>query len=198
MENKQALRVSITVAILSVIFLVMTISYNFELNKSIEQKDKILNEVLIKDSLLQKSKKKYSEKIDKYVQDCQYVIDGKTVGSDELVKIMDKLYSTNQEKSDSLYLYMELYKMEAKNKDEMYKLALKLNPCYDSLQVYKSLASYVKKYYGITHKVYIQGNQLKISRPTNRADSAAAVFKYYKHTLSKDKDGNWVVAVPAK
>ena len=196
MENKLLLRFSIIIALLGFIFAGITLKYTFELEKNLKQKDEILDKVLLKDSLLQKSKKVYSEKIDKYVQDCQYIIDGKMVGSDELVKLIQELYLTEKQNADSLYYYKEHYKSDANTKEKLYKAALNGVSCNDSLQVYKSLAGYIKKTYGINDKVYIQDNELKISRSFNRADSAAAVFKFYKHTLHKDKNGNWIVGIP--
>lgn len=189
-------RVSIFFAIIGVVFACITLKYNFELNKNLKQKDEILEKVLLKDSLFQNSKKIYSEKIDKYVQDCHYLVDGKKISSEQLAKLMQELYLINNQKSDSIEFYIERCKIYKESNDKLYKAALNGVAFNDSLQVYKSLANEIKKRYGINDKVYIESNNLKILRPFNRADSAAIVFKFYKHTLRKEKDGNWVVVIP--
>ena len=198
MKNKIVLYISLTLNLLVVIFLFITVSNNKSLQKTLIKKDDILKNVLIKDSLLQKSKAQYQSKISRHIQGCDFIIDGKKVDSNELMKIIEGLYISVGKNKDSLYYYRELTKRNNHFQDVIESKIPDIQKMNDSLSIYRGIYQVIKKQYGINHTGRIEGNSIIYKRPVNKVDSALAVFKYYKDKVHRDKDGTWIVDVENK
>jgi hypothetical protein len=174
------------------LYSLQTYFYNVELNKIITNKDKILGDLLLKDSIHNLSEKKYSENIQKYVEECSFIVDGKTISSQELVNIVQKLYNERDNlnyekaiKSDSLKQYIHLQKFDEKLKDDCLKIVRRRT---DSLQLYMAMFEVIEKKYKTGVRARIEGSNMVFSTPINKIDSALAVYKYYKHKLKVDKN----------
>lgn len=124
------------------IYSYMTYSYNEELLKTIDKKDKILGDLLLKDSVHNEAQKKYSKNIDKYVEDCSYIVDGKKVNSEGILEIIDKLYIERFQKNDSLRYYIE----KEKSNEKYLNFFVKNFPqARDSLAITKSILRTIEK-----------------------------------------------------
>lgn len=168
------------------VYCFQTYFYNVELQKNIVEKDKILSDLLLKDSINNLSQKKYSENIKKYVEECSFVIDGKTISSEEFVKIVQKLFYEKDVKSDSLQRYIHMQKLDEKLKEDCLKIVRQRT---DSLQIALGVIRVIEKKYKTGVRARIEGNNMIFSTPINKLDSALAVYKYYKHKLTVDKNG---------
>lgn len=174
------------------LYSLQTYFYNIELNKNVTDKDKILGDLLLKDSIHNLSEKKYSENIQKYVEECSFIVDGKTISSQELVNIVQKLYNERDNlnyekaiKSDSLKQYIHLQKFDENLKDDCLKIVRRRT---DSLQLYMAMFEVIEKKYKTRVRARIEGSNMVFSTPINKIDSALAVYKYYKHKLKVDKN----------
>lgn len=174
------------------IYSLETYFYNVELNEIVTDKDKILGDLLLNDSIHNLSEKKYSENILKYVKECSFIVNGKTISSQELVNIVQKLYNERDNlnyekaiKSDSLKHYIHRQKFDEELKDDCLKIVRRRT---DSLQLYMGMLEVIEKKYKIGVRARIEGSNMVFSTPINKIDSALAVYKYYKHKLKVDKN----------
>ena len=187
-------------AILYVIY-----NYNSDLESQVAKKDEIIENFETTDSLNQSLLKEYASKIDNYVDNCTFNINGKEITAQEVVRIVNKEFRNNQLYRDSL----DYYKKRTKTLDDLYKAEynkqLNLNSesyksqyqrlideHIDSLNIYRFMVKLAKKHYGLEFKVKKEKNTLSAEWGGKMIDSAIVLFPYYKHRLSKDGD-EWTI-----
>lgn len=191
MKNKSIIFFLTTITIVSLILLLILFNYNSELENQISQKDNLISKSIERDSLLIQKTREYAETIEKYVNNCEFSINGKKISPNEVVKIANKAMTENQQLKDSLRYFKLLSTKQSEVYPEEYNKLI--NKYKDSLEIYKWRAELVKKDYGITYEIQRNGNKLTSKRSSKKVDSALALFPYYKHKLSIDKDGYFVI-----
>tara|TARA_B110000967_G_C18784863_1_gene510207 strand:+ start:494 stop:1123 length:630 start_codon:yes stop_codon:yes gene_type:complete len=187
MKNKSIIFFLTTVTIVSLILLLILFNYNSELENQISNKDNQISKSIERDSLLIQKTREYAETIEKYVNNCEFSIDGKKISPTEVVKLANKTMRENQKLKDSL----NYFKLLSTQQSEVYpKEYNKLISKYrDSLEIYKWKSELVRKDFGIIYNIQRNGNKMTSKRNSKKIDSALALFPYYKHKLSIDKDG---------
>ena len=172
---------------MSLILLLILFNYNSELENQISNKDNQISKSIERDSLLIQKTREYAETIEKYVNNCEFSIDGKKISPTEVVKLANKTMRENQKLKDSL----NYFKLLSTQQSEVYpKEYNKLISKYrDSLEIYKWKSELVRKDFGIIYNIQRNGNKMTSKRNSKKIDSALALFPYYKHKLSIDKDG---------
>ena len=187
MKNKSIIFFLTTVTIVSLILLLILFNYNSELENQISNKDNQISKSIERDSLLIQKTREYAETIEKYVNNCEFSIDGKKISPTEVVKLANKTMRENQKLKDSL----NYFKLLSTQQSEVYpKEYNKLISKYrDSLEIYKWKSELVRKDFGIIYNIQRNGNKMTLKRNSKKIDSALALFPYYKHKLSIDKDG---------
>lgn len=192
----------------------LTILYND--NKNLEnqvlKRENLIKKTVVKDKLLSTQKTKSDSIIERYINDCGIMIDGKKVSTDELLKY---LHSQNQEinnlknininLNDSLSVYKAYTDMSKSTFNLKYsvqkqdnKIVSSMTSSTDSLKIYKKLYESIKRDYGIIYKLENQKNKTIFSREYSKADSALYLYKYYKHVLSGDSLGNITIQLPTE
>lgn len=187
MKNKSIIFFLTTVAIVSLILLLILYNYNSELENQISHKDNLISKSVERDSLLIQKTREYAETIEKYVNNCEFSIDGKKISPTEVVKIANKAMKENQRLKDSLTYFKSL----STKQSEVYpaEYSKLINKYRDSLEIYKWKSELVRKDFGIIYDIKRNGNKMTSKRSSKKVDSALALFPYYKHKLSVDKDG---------
>tara|TARA_R110002051_G_scaffold295031_1_gene360746 strand:+ start:109 stop:738 length:630 start_codon:yes stop_codon:yes gene_type:complete len=191
MKNKSIIFLLTTFSIVSMILLLILYNYNSELENQIAQKDSLISKSVERDSLLINKTREYSQIIEKYVNNCEFTINGKNISASKLVKIANETNTENEKLKDSLRYFKLLSKKQPKVYSSEYNKII--NEYKDSLSIYKWKAELVKKDFGIVYKVKRKGNKLISERYSKKVDSALVLFPYYKHKLSIDKDGHFEI-----
>lgn len=191
MKNKSIIFFLTTFSIVSMILLLILYNYNTELENQITQKDRLISKSVERDSLLINKTREYSQIIEKYVNNCEFTINGKEISASKLVKIANETNIENEKLKDSLRYFKLLSKEQPKVYSSEYNKII--NEYKDSLSIYKWKAELVKKDFGIVYKVKRKGNKLISERYSKKVDSALVLFPYYKHKLSIDKDGHFEI-----
>lgn len=223
MKNKSIILVLTIATIVGIIIILILSNYVNELENQVAKKSELIEQSKKSDSLLIQKTKEYADQINKYVQDCNFYIDGKKVSQQEVIRFANKAFDENSKLRDSIQKlkfaiqtakknYGISYKVE-RNGDTLYatRNATKVDTALaylpqvktqqkkiiqlsDSLEIYKWHAELVRKNYGISYKIKREGTTLTSTRNSNtKLDSALVLFKYYKHRLSKDKNGDWII-----
>lgn len=187
MKNKSIIFFLTTVTIVSLILLLILFNYNSELENQISNKDNQISKSIERDSLLIQKTREYAETIEKYVNNCEFSIDGKKISPTVVVKLANKTMRENQKLKDSLNYFKYLSTKQSEVYPTEYnKLISKYR---DSLEIYKWKSELVRKDFGIIYNIQRNGNKMTSKRNSKKIDSALALFPYYKHKLSIDKDG---------
>jgi hypothetical protein len=191
MKNKSIIFFLTTLSIVTMALLLILYNYNTQLENQISLKDELISESIERDSVLIKKTREYSEIIEKYVNNCEFTVDGKKISATKLVKIANKTITENQKLKDSL----KYFKLLSIKQPEVYseKYNKLINKYKDSLSIYKWKADLVKKDFGIFYNVKRKGNKLTSERYSKKVDSALVLLPYYKHKLSVDKDGHFEI-----
>lgn len=223
MKNKSIILILTIATIVGIIIILILSNYVKELENQVAKKSELIEQSEKSDSLLIEKTKEYADQINEYVQDCNFYIDGKKVSQQEVIRIANKTLDENLKLRDSIQKlkfviqttkknYGISYKVE-KNGDTLYasRNATKIDTALaylpqikiqqkriiqlsDSLEIYKWQAELVKENYGISYKIKREGNTLTSTRNSStKLDSALVLYKYYKHRLSKDKNGDWII-----
>lgn len=195
MKNKSIIFFLTTITIVSLIILLILFNYNSELEKQISHKDNMISKFNERDSLLNHKTQEYAKTIEKYVNNCEFSINGKKISPNEVVKLANKTFIENQKLEDSLSYYKFLSSKKLKVFKEVYKEEYNkiIKQYIDSLEVLKWKTELVRKDFGITYKIERNGDKLTSTRSSKKVDSALALFPYYKHKLSIDEDGYFVI-----
>lgn len=191
MKNKSIIFFLTTFSVVSMILLLILYNYNTELENQIAQKDRLISKSVERDSLLINKTREYSQIIEKYVNNCEFTINGKEISASKLVKIANETNIENEKLKDSLRYFKLISKEQPKVYSSEYNKII--NEYKDSLSIYKWKAELVKKDFGIVYKVKRKGNKLISERYSKKVDSALVLFPYYKHKLSIDKDGHFEI-----
>lgn len=205
MKNKFLFFACLSVFVLSLIFNHILFTDNQNLVLQIEKRDKIIDNVRDTDTLIN-SQRDYNDRITKkYISDCNILINGKKISTEELLDYINELVSENANLIDSLYLIKNerqilLNKFSAQiiSEKEDGKITSKLTSnVTDSLKNIKALLKLIEKNYGITGKIEKKENNNIISLSGgSKIDSALIIYKYYKNKLSVDSSGNILIELP--
>jgi len=96
MEKSKSTNSKIADALVIVIFLLLSYglysfySDNENLEVQIEKRDTLIRQMQLKDSLFTAQSQKNQSVVEKYISDCNIIINGKKVSSDELVQFLNK------------------------------------------------------------------------------------------------------------
>ena len=187
MRNKATIFFLTILSIVSLILLLILYNYNSELENKIIQKDNLISKSIERDSLLIQKTREYAETIEKYVNNCEFSIDGKKISPTQVVKLANKAMKENQRLKDSLRYFKTLSTKQSEVYPSEYNKLI--NKYRDSLEIYKWQSELVRKDFGITYDIKVNGNKMTSKRSSKKVDSALALFPYYKHKLSIDEDG---------
>jgi hypothetical protein len=131
---------------------------NQDLQSQIKKRDQLIKEVRYSDSLFSLQNKKNAEIITKYISECNIVIDGKQLSTEELITYIRKLYTEN------------------------YNLQLEL----DSTRTYKSIYELIERRYGIRYILRKEGNSSFLTIPKSKVDTALMLYPYFKDRIRLD------------
>jgi hypothetical protein len=228
MKSKSIIFLLTITTIVSIILLLILGNYIFELEHQISKKNTFIEKSIKNDSIIDAKTKEYANKIEKFVQDCNFYIDGKKISQKEILQIVNKTLNENSKLRDSLFRLKFILKNAKRDYGISYnvtrngdtlissknftkadtalayypKLKVIENKYYkilDSLEKYKWQAELVKKDYGIKYNIHKEGKTLKSTRIVgSKIDSALVLLKYFRHRLSKDKNGNWEIETDAE
>jgi hypothetical protein len=159
--------------------------FNEKLYIQIEQKDSLIKNNDLRDSIYTEATKEYSEVINKYVNNCSFTVNEKSISTQELLKLVNNTFDKNQELQDSLDAYKEFF-----NQTQSYK---------DSLFLYKNLYSLARKRYGINITYKVLNDKYAFYYGITKVDSAMALFPFYKNKIKRDTANNsWTITTQTK
>tara|TARA_R100000935_G_scaffold57354_2_gene91119 strand:+ start:319 stop:1044 length:726 start_codon:yes stop_codon:yes gene_type:complete len=228
MKNKSIILLLTVTSIVALILIVILSNYIFELEYQINQKDNFIENSVKNDSLINEKTKAYADQIKNYVEDCNFKINGKTITQKEVLRIANKALDDNVKYRDSIRRlkfslknaqkdYGISYDVQRKGDTlistrniteidtmlayypKLKKIEKKYYSVLDSLERYKWHSELVKKNFGISYKITKKNKQLKARRVANaKIDSALILLEYFRHRLSIDEDGDWVIDTDSK
>jgi hypothetical protein len=171
MKNKLFILIifSLLISSLSLNFILFRFSNSLE--KEVQNKQVLVNKIRKGDLTLNDSLRKYSEVINKYVNNCNFEINGKEVSSSELISVLNKQFVLNQKLNDSVV------------------------SCGDSLRRSNAIILKAKQDYGINYFIINNSKGFVVDKkyPT-RLDSALVLYPHFKDNLKISNDGkNWVI-----
>ena len=158
--------------------------YNDELQRKLDAKDLLLNDVKARDSVFTKNNKEFSEVITKYVNNCSFTLNNKNISTAELVKMTNKALTQVELLNDSL--------TREKNISKSYYNQLVL--INDSFGIYKTIINKAKSDYGIRYNIVSNNKNTYIIKEFSKADSGLLLLPFYKTKLKKDTLGKWIIS----
>jgi uncharacterized glyoxalase superfamily protein PhnB len=179
------------------ILLYILYSNNVELTSQINRRDKLLVDSKHTDSLFAKETKRYSDTITKYISDCQFEIEGKTINQADLVKFVNVTLRENTAFQDSIYTLKRTVTMLKDVIDKYNKLSTacitEKNKLQDTAHVYSSMYKIIRDRYGIEYKIESNGKEvIYINEGFSKADSGLVLLPYFRQTLKRE--GNvWII-----
>lgn len=185
---------------------------NKELENQVIKREEFIKKTFFEDDALKNQKTKSDSIIERYIEDCNILINNKKVSTEELLEYMnnqlksiEKLQIENSKISDSLEIYKTYIKLSKSNLNVDYKTEEKDNKIIssiilptDSLKIYKKLYELMERDYGISYKLERDEKNTYYTKKYTKLDSALLVYKYYKHVLSGDSIGNINIELPEK
>ena len=194
-KNKVTLLVLATLLSASVVINFILNDNNQQLQYQIELRDSTLNKINVSDSILCAQSIKNSEIIEKYINNCSFLLNGKEITSEELILYVEKII-------DSLKIYKTVYNLTKENLNLDFNITemdngkiVTLEMPYDSLKKYKILYEMAVKEYGFKYIISKNNQDLIIQKEFTKVDSALIIFEYYRDKLFKSEDGNWGVII---
>jgi hypothetical protein len=157
--------------------------YSENLEKEIAQRDTTIMQLSRNDSIYSTKTKEYSEVITKYIENCNFYIDGKQISTNDLIKLTNQLIEEKDKLEDSLLYFKQKTDFETTTKSSYRN---ELITTKDSLQVNSYILGLIKRDYGITYNVETKDGYRIYNRKPSKADSAIVLFPYYKNKLSYD------------
>jgi hypothetical protein len=191
---------------------ILLYSDNQELKNQVVKRDALIKQNVVNDSLFSNRKTKSDSIIEKYIDECNILVNNKKVSTEELLGFLNsqvdeikKLESEKSILSDSLRIYKSYVSLSKSNLNVNYKTEKKENSLVstiilptDSLQIYRKLYKLMQEDYGIYYKIRSDDKSTYYSKSYSKLDSALFVYKYYKYTLSGDSLGNISIILPDK
>src|SRR5690606_10578110 len=171
---------------------------NKELEKQVLQREELIKKSVIEDNNFNNQKIKSDSIIERYIEDCNILINNKKVSTEELLEYMnsqlnaiEQLEIKNAKLSDSLSQYKAYIKLTKSNLNVDYKTEEKDNKLVstiilptDSLKIYKKLYELMKRDYGISYDIDSDEQNTYYKKRYTKLDSALFVYKHYKHVLN--------------
>lgn len=162
---------------------------NNNLENQLIKSEALIDEIILQDSINSEQKSNSDKIIEKYIEDCNILINGKKVSTDDLVIFMNEQQITNQELSES---YNELLKSYNKLVGKNNVLLKSENILSDSLSIYKAYIELSKKNFDVDFSVSKNKNKDKyvaqISLPNDSTHFYKELYGNLK-TVIKDKYG---------
>lgn len=193
MKNKVLLLIFFLIILILFIVLVIVIGNNHKLIAQIALKDRTFSDVRKRDSIYREETKKYSDIITKYVNNCEFTIDGKNISTEKLIETFNETFSRNIELKDSLLIFMKLYLTKLQESEYF---STKYKAYKDSSFLYMNLFKLSKRDYGINYEVKKIDDGYNLRRTFTKTDSALLLYPYYKDKLKYDStSGTWNVTI---
>ena len=176
MRNKIIVLFVLAVIITSVSFNIILVNYQTNIESELLEKEKLINRIKSNQTRYGDSIKKYSKTIEKYVDDCSFEYNGKSISSSDLITFVNRKLEENDE------------------------LKSELENCSDSLKIKNNILAEAKKHYGINYIIEKTAIGYTISKPyPTKLDSSLVLFPHYKDKIKLSEDGkNWVITKPTK
>jgi hypothetical protein len=197
-KNKITLLVLATLLLASGIINFILTDNNQQLQNQIELRDSTLNEINIADSILCSQSVKNTEIIEKYINNCSFLLNGKEITSEELILYIQQI-------NDSLKIYKSVYNLTKQNLNVDFNISeidngkiVTLEVPHDSLKKYKILYEMAEKEYGFKYITKKDKEDLIILKEFTKVDSALIVFEYYRDKLFRAEDGRWGIITERK
>jgi len=167
------------------------IDHSDKLERELIYKDSLIRRIQRNDSLYNNSVKGYSEVIERYISDCNFILNGKKISTEELVKLANHTLNENEILKDSIRYYKLLW---LKSQISLSESQLKYDSTYDSLFVNGAIVSFIKKRYGISYAYVRKGDKYTFTKNSSKVDSALILFPYFKDRLKGDSTGiHWTI-----
>ncbi|HET8886950.1 MAG TPA: hypothetical protein VFM70_11425 [Salinimicrobium sp.] len=223
MRNKILIFILTVATIVMLIIIWISNNYVNELEHQLETKSNIIERSGKSDSLLVEKTKEYANKIEEYVENCNFYVDGKEISQQEVIRMVNTAMEENSKLKDSIQKLKFIIKatknnygisinversgdtLFARRNPTKIDTALaylpkvkeqqkRLQQVLDSLEIYKWQAELTQNNFGISYKIKKEGSTLTSTRSQNaKIDSALVLLKYYRHRLLKDENGDWVI-----
>lgn len=189
---------------------VLLYSDNRNLENQVLQREELIKKSIIEENNLTNQRTKSDSIIERYIQDCNILINNKKVTTEELLEYMngklntiEQLQIENSALLDSLTKYKSYIELTKSNLNIEYKTEKKDNNLIstiiiptDSLPIYKKIYELMKRDYGISYDLESDEEKIYYRKKYSKIDSALFVYKYYKHVLSGDSEGNITITLP--
>jgi hypothetical protein len=180
-------------ALLGSVLTLMLYNDNKELENQVADRDKLISAGRYKDSAYATKTERYADTITKYISEKSFEIDGKSVSTGDLIKIMNNNFREIATLTDSVHFLNTISDQYKKYADEYLE---KSNNLEDSLQTYKTILNLIRERYGIEYKTERSGNKISIRRVGfSQADSGLLLLPYYGKYLKRDEDGGWNITI---
>ncbi|MBN8653419.1 MAG: hypothetical protein J0L67_18470 [Cytophagales bacterium] len=184
------------ITVISILFTTYLYDNNLELQNAVGQRDTMIASIQRGDSLYKSTVKGYSEVITRYVSDCSFVIDGKKISTQDLVKLLNEILNQNESLADSVLYYKKLAIVDNFYKNEYQK---RINSMMDSLVINSKIVELAKRDYGVNYKVEKSQSGFTFVREISKADSAIILFPYYKDKLKRDTlTDSWIITTQTR
>lgn len=178
---------------------VVLFDFNSDLQKQINSRDKLIENASHRDSIFITQTKNYTDTITKYLSDCSFKIDGKSVSTDELLDYINSLENETVLLRDTLnYRINNL--INCNKTLQFYKRMY--DTCFsevkllrDSVHINAKIIDIVKRDYGIIYEVQKTENKIYYNRNVfSKADSGLLLLKYFRSRIKRDSNSDtWLI-----
>ena len=173
-------------------------SNNNNLTSQINQRDKLLIDAEHRDSLFLNQTKRYSDTINKYTSDCDFIVEGKTINKAGFVKLVNLTFKENAHLQDSIYSMnsteRQLREIVRKYDNLLETCINERNRLRDTAHIYNKMYDMTKDRYGIEYQVRPNPQGFTfIKEVFAPADSGLLLLPYFRERLKRD--GNqWTIS----
>jgi hypothetical protein len=134
------------------------------------------------------------------MSESSFEIDGKSISTAELLRILNNTFKENAKLRDSIFYcqldvgkYKSMADLYKKSQDEIVALEKK---CEDSLRVYRTMVNLINDRYGIQYQVEHKDGKTAIYKSGfSKADSGLLLLPYYGKYLKKSDGGGWDITI---
>jgi hypothetical protein len=205
--------------IVSTLLVLVLIDNNKALQRQVDLRDTLIRNIQLHDSLLLAQNQKTQSSINKYIYDCNIVIDGRKVSTNELIQLLTNQINQLQINNDSIRLlnavllnyydslsiYKSFYTLAKKQFKTDFTIqqsgkyrTIAISIPSDSTLLFKRLYEIAQRDYGIKYKIETRKDFISITKIFSKADSALLIYQYYKDKLKVDSSGQWTIETPSK
>lgn len=140
----------IVVGICLIIISIILYIDNNKLENQLIKSEALIDEIMIQDSINAIQKSNSNRIIEKYIEGCNILINGKEVSTEDLVLFMNEKIKENKNLSKSYNKLLKSYNEHVKEYNSLLKSKSNIE---DSLSVYKSIVKYSEENFNIKYTV---------------------------------------------